>query len=221
MELSKNFDHNTAEQKWYRHWLDKKYFHSQPDDRESYTIVIPPPNVTGTDRFPSSGLLQIDDDIASGGEYVRSSSKTATTFTITLVTDRGLVIGGASGVAQTHERGDVVYPVTTLTQPGGLASDCTLPTSFTIAANSKFLPAGTIDIQGEEILYTGSSTTGGTMTLTGVRRCQGFVGPVSHALNSAVTPVLANGDSAVNEAYVSSVGTVANTLRRTVKTIQR
>lgn len=47
MELSKNFDHNTAEEKWYRHWLDKKYFHSEPDDREPYTVVIPPPNVTG------------------------------------------------------------------------------------------------------------------------------------------------------------------------------
>lgn len=47
MELSKNFDHNSAEQKWYQHWLDKKYFHSEPDEREPYTIVIPPPNVTG------------------------------------------------------------------------------------------------------------------------------------------------------------------------------
>ncbi len=47
MELSKNFVHGDAEQKWYQHWLDKKYFHSEPDGREPYTIVIPPPNVTG------------------------------------------------------------------------------------------------------------------------------------------------------------------------------
>jgi len=47
MELSKNFDHRAAEEKWYQHWLDKKYFHSEPDERESYTVVIPPPNVTG------------------------------------------------------------------------------------------------------------------------------------------------------------------------------
>ncbi|MEO6610571.1 MAG: valine--tRNA ligase [Chitinophagaceae bacterium] len=47
MELSKNFDHATAEQKWYQHWMDKNYFHSEPDEREPYTIVIPPPNVTG------------------------------------------------------------------------------------------------------------------------------------------------------------------------------
>jgi valyl-tRNA synthetase len=47
MELSKNFDHITAEKKWYQHWLDKQYFHSEPDNREPYTVVIPPPNVTG------------------------------------------------------------------------------------------------------------------------------------------------------------------------------
>jgi valyl-tRNA synthetase len=47
MELSKNFEHQSAEEKWYQHWLDKNYFHSEPDHREPYTIVIPPPNVTG------------------------------------------------------------------------------------------------------------------------------------------------------------------------------
>ncbi len=47
MELSKNFEHSAAETKWYRHWLDKNYFHSEPDSREPYTVVIPPPNVTG------------------------------------------------------------------------------------------------------------------------------------------------------------------------------
>ena len=47
MELSKNFEPNALEQKWYQHWLDKQYFNSTPDGREPYTIVIPPPNVTG------------------------------------------------------------------------------------------------------------------------------------------------------------------------------
>ncbi len=47
MELSKNFDHSAAEEKWYQHWLSKNYFHSEPDGREPYTVVIPPPNVTG------------------------------------------------------------------------------------------------------------------------------------------------------------------------------
>jgi len=47
MESPKNFDFRLAEQHWYQHWLDKKYFESRPDEREPYTITIPPPNVTG------------------------------------------------------------------------------------------------------------------------------------------------------------------------------
>jgi len=47
MELSKNFNHTAAEAKWYAHWIEKKYFNSVPDEREPYTIVMPPPNVTG------------------------------------------------------------------------------------------------------------------------------------------------------------------------------
>jgi valyl-tRNA synthetase len=47
MELSKNFNHTAAEAKWYAHWLKKNYFNSKPDEREPYTIVMPPPNVTG------------------------------------------------------------------------------------------------------------------------------------------------------------------------------
>ena len=47
MDISKNFQHREAEEKWYQHWMDKDYFHSEPDEREPYTIVMPPPNVTG------------------------------------------------------------------------------------------------------------------------------------------------------------------------------
>ncbi|MFN9493264.1 MAG: valine--tRNA ligase, partial [Sphingobacteriales bacterium] len=47
MTLTKTFDHKYAEAKWYQHWLDQKYFASKPDHRDPYTIVIPPPNVTG------------------------------------------------------------------------------------------------------------------------------------------------------------------------------
>jgi valyl-tRNA synthetase len=47
MELSKNYIPNEVEARWYEHWLTKGYFNSQPDEREPYTIVIPPPNVTG------------------------------------------------------------------------------------------------------------------------------------------------------------------------------
>jgi valyl-tRNA synthetase len=47
MELTKNFEHRAAENKWYDYWQQKKYFNSKPDNRQSYTIVMPPPNVTG------------------------------------------------------------------------------------------------------------------------------------------------------------------------------
>lgn len=46
-EIPKRFDPATSEDKWYGHWMAKGYFRSVPDDREPYTIVIPPPNVTG------------------------------------------------------------------------------------------------------------------------------------------------------------------------------
>ncbi|MEO6070995.1 MAG: valine--tRNA ligase [Chitinophagaceae bacterium] len=45
--LSKNFEPGTLEDAWYQHWLTKGYFNSTPDDRKPFTIVIPPPNVTG------------------------------------------------------------------------------------------------------------------------------------------------------------------------------
>jgi len=47
MELSKNFDFKASEQYWYEHWNQSGYFASKPDDRPAYTIVMPPPNVTG------------------------------------------------------------------------------------------------------------------------------------------------------------------------------
>ena len=47
MEIAKTYDPKSVEGKWYKHWMDKKYFHSEPDEREPFTIVIPPPNVTG------------------------------------------------------------------------------------------------------------------------------------------------------------------------------
>ena len=47
MSIPKTYDSNSAEAKWYDHWLAKGYFNSRPDSREAYTIVIPPPNVTG------------------------------------------------------------------------------------------------------------------------------------------------------------------------------
>ena len=47
MEISSKYSPQEVEGKWYEHWMEKNYFHSTPDEREPYTIVIPPPNVTG------------------------------------------------------------------------------------------------------------------------------------------------------------------------------
>jgi valyl-tRNA synthetase len=45
--LSKNFEPKQVEDKWYQHWLSNRYFNSRPDERKPFTVVIPPPNVTG------------------------------------------------------------------------------------------------------------------------------------------------------------------------------
>lgn len=47
MSLSTKYDSQSSESKWYQYWMDHGMFHSEPDDREAYSIVIPPPNVTG------------------------------------------------------------------------------------------------------------------------------------------------------------------------------
>jgi valyl-tRNA synthetase len=47
MSIQTKYDPSKIEDKWYQYWMDNNYFHSEPDEREAYTIVIPPPNVTG------------------------------------------------------------------------------------------------------------------------------------------------------------------------------
>ncbi len=47
MNIASKYNPAETEEKWYSYWMEKKYFHSEPDEREPYTIVIPPPNVTG------------------------------------------------------------------------------------------------------------------------------------------------------------------------------
>lgn len=46
-EIPSKYNPQKTEDKWYQHWMDKGYFHSEPDEREAFCIVIPPPNVTG------------------------------------------------------------------------------------------------------------------------------------------------------------------------------
>lgn len=47
MQIPSKYDASSVEEKWYKYWMDNQYFSSKPDQREPYTIVIPPPNVTG------------------------------------------------------------------------------------------------------------------------------------------------------------------------------
>ena len=47
MELATKYDPTVVEDKWYKYWTDHKMFHSEPNEKPAYTIVIPPPNVTG------------------------------------------------------------------------------------------------------------------------------------------------------------------------------
>ena len=47
MEIASKYNPAEVENKWYQYWMEQKLFHSEPDEREPYTIVIPPPNVTG------------------------------------------------------------------------------------------------------------------------------------------------------------------------------
>lgn len=47
MEIASKYNPAEVEDKWYKYWLENRFFHSEPDSREPYTIVIPPPNVTG------------------------------------------------------------------------------------------------------------------------------------------------------------------------------
>ncbi len=47
MEIAPKYDPTIVEDKWYAYWMKNRFFHSEPDDREPFTIVIPPPNVTG------------------------------------------------------------------------------------------------------------------------------------------------------------------------------
>ena len=47
MDIPSKYDPQRVEQQWYSYWMQHGYFYSKPDEREPYTIVIPPPNVTG------------------------------------------------------------------------------------------------------------------------------------------------------------------------------
>ena len=122
---------------------------------------------------------------------------------------------------QSHSRSSAVYPVTILLTPLLVTSCNTIPVPFQIANHPKFLTAGTLDIEGEEISYTGSSVAGGNMTLTGVTRCLGSLGPLAHTAGKPVTPVLIGGDSADYQVEMVSTGTTGSNTRYSRLTAQR
>lgn len=175
------------------------------------------------DRFPTpNGSLQLDD---AGGEYVTYTGTTASlpgcnnlpAFTGVA---RGQSIGGVPSVASAYTRGDRVYPVTTLAV-ANLANSCALPTSFQIVAHSKFLDSGTLDIEGEEISYTGSTVNGGNLVLTGVQRCQNGTASALHNVGVPVTPMLVDTVFPDFEAEISSTGSVGGAVRAERKIVQR
>jgi hypothetical protein len=130
-----------------------------------------------------------------------------------------VTVGTVTGAAGNHPRGSTVYPVTTLVD--ALLNSCAAPASFRIAENTKFLRAGIVDIEGEEISYSGSSTAGGNRTLTGVQRCVGPTPGAAHAAGQPVTPVLNGGTSADVQSEIASTGTVGGAVRAMTKTVQR
>ncbi len=177
-------------------------------------------NVYTTDRFPTTGILQVEDDLTASAEFVRYTGVTATTFT---GVTRGQTVGTVATVASPHSRSNRVYPVTLLRT--ALAANCAALATMLIDANSKFLSAGTINIEGEEIGYASSSTSGVTTTLTGITRCLDLVTATAlgaaHAIGQPVTPVLVGGDSADYQIEAVSRGTQGNNIRYARRTIQR
>ncbi len=204
--------------------LSKKLHSGEPNTVNVYT----------TDRFPATGLLQIDDDAGLGsGEFVRYTGKTATTFTVLPINRGVLFIGGTLGnTASDFPRGTRVYPVATLLTPNPLPGpgNCTpVVITLTVAVdNNKFLSAGTINVydrntlDSEEIAYAGSSTSGGVMTLTGVRRCLNGTSATANA-GDPVTPINVNSPVASPdfEAEIVSTGTAGSAVRVVRKTVQR
>lgn len=173
-------------------------------------------NVYSTSRFPASGILQLGEDLASDGEFVRYTGIAGASFT---GLTRAQAVGTSTSLASAHPRSSPVYPVTILRTT--LPASCAAMTSMQVDAHGKFLSAGTLDIEGEEIGYTGSSTAGGLMTLTGITRCLGTVTAVGHAIGQPVTPVRESGDSAHFQVEIVSTGTVGANVRYARKTIQR
>ncbi len=237
---------------WYRSTADPLGLATQNFGQGSFTVQTNLPatmlraransgdttiTVYTTNRFPNFNAaasppttcnpcyLQLDDDVNAGAEYVRYTGIAGNTFT---GLTRNVPIGTTpahTGTAGARDRSSTVYPVTTLSV--ALPASCAAPANVQIVAHSKFLGAGTLDIEGEEIGYKNSSSSGGVMTLTGITRCLDDVTgppgntPASHAVLAPVTPVLIGDFSKDYEAQVVSTGTVGPAQRTMNRVLQR
>ena len=179
-------------------------------DKNSQLVLTANSAIMGQ-RITNSGPLTLT------ANYANTAGRTVSTVEIREgVPGRN---GTVTTLAGTHVRSDTVYPVTILRT--ALLADCVSLTSIQVDANSKFLSAGTLDIEGEEISYNSSSTTGGTTTLSGVTRCLGLTTSVAHAVGQPVTPALVGGDSSDNQVEMISTGAQGTNIRYARRTIQR
>jgi hypothetical protein len=197
--------------------------------RRRVTVVAMSIPVFTAERFPATGYIQLHDDIGSG-EFVQYSAVTAVpphSFTVA-AGGRDVTIGGVSGAIGTYPRGTRVYPVfilRTLLNPLALGCGPTPSAAFDIDTHSKLLPMGTLDVEGEEISYKGTtpSATPGRTTLTGVVRCvNGQTTTGSHGSGYPMTPLLNDGVAPDFEAFPVSTGTVgAGPLGTAVRVVQK
>ena len=186
-------------------------------------------------RFPSSGTIQIDDDIGTGGEFVTyagTTSSLAACGNLPAFTGltRGVVIAGTGAVAANHFRDDIAYPVTTTLDALSASATCVAPAQLRITDNTKFLDVGTISLddggtpgQAEDISYKSSSRSGGIMTLKGLTRLLG-AGCFAWNVGVPARTQLASstgGSSNDYEALATSAGVVGSAQRSSDRVLQR
>lgn len=175
-----------------------------------------PIRVYSTDRFLGAGCLLIDN------EFIQYTGLGATNaicvgqppcFTGITRAAPACYGGGAQAI---HTRGTSVYPVSTTNT--NMPNNCNDMAAIvlTAPANTKFLTAGTLNINNvEDISYSGSSTSGGIMTLTGIQRCQ------NSTLNTSGNNLSAAPGQGSDQVEVISIGTVGAASRTVKKTVQR
>lgn len=185
------------------------------------------------DSFPTSGTIQIGDDISAGAEFVSytgTTSNSAACNNLPAFTGigRAATVGGLTPPKANHSHGDIAYPVTTTLDALSASATCVAPAQLRVTDNTKFLDVGTISLDdgganSEDIAYKASSRAGGVMTLKGLTRLLGASCP-GWAAGVPARPQLANstgGSGNDYEVLASSAGTVGATQRALNRVLQR